>query len=200
MRRRGLLSRGAVLRSMAGTMDQCRSDRGGRRNQRLCVCGPEPDHVQGRDRHGAQAPQDRHGAQDPKEPKPPLTAKEAAAIAEGSGKGALVKKYSSVGTVVDITPAGKNVSATGVDAHLIVGKGKEAVNVIADVKHASPTKSGGEAPVRYSGKEKGVMSVRLIAHPSRITGNWFATSVRHVQTDCLIRRRLFTRSRVPRPG
>ena len=82
-----------------------------------------------------------------------MTAKEAAAIAEGSGKGALVKKYSSVGTVVDITPAG-NVSATGVDAHLIVGKGKEAVNVIADVKLASPTKSGGEAPVRYSGKEK----------------------------------------------
>ncbi len=50
----------------------------------------------------------------PTEPKPPLTAKEAAAIAEGSGKGALVKKYSSLGTVVDITPAGKNVSATGV--------------------------------------------------------------------------------------
>jgi RHS repeat-associated protein len=93
-------------------------------------------------------------ARPPAEPKPPLTAKEACAIAEESGKGALVKKYSSVGKVVDITPPGKNVSTTGVDAHLIVGKGKEAVNVIADVKHASPTKSGGLAPVRYSGKEK----------------------------------------------
>ncbi len=86
-------------------------------------------------------------------PQPPPTVKEQAAIAEDAGKAALVKKYSGIATVVDVTPA-KDVSANGVDAHLIVGKGNQAVNVIADTKFAGPDKHGKLAPENYTGKEK----------------------------------------------
>ena len=85
-------------------------------------------------------------------PQPPLTVKEQAAIAETAGQEALVKKYSAIDTVTNITPS-KDVSANGVDAHLIVGKGDRAINVIGDTKFAGPEKDGGLAPENYSGKE-----------------------------------------------
>jgi RHS repeat-associated protein len=82
---------------------------------------------------------------------PTLTPLEAASVAEESGKGALMAKYSKVAEVVDVTPV-KNVSANGVDAHLVAGKGPAAVNIIGDVKHANaPSKTGGS--LIYSGKE-----------------------------------------------
>lgn len=82
---------------------------------------------------------------------PTLTPLQAASAAEESGKGALVAKYSKVAEVVDVTPV-KNVSANGVDAHLVVGKGPAAVNIIGDVKHANaPSSTGGS--LIYSGKE-----------------------------------------------
>jgi len=82
---------------------------------------------------------------------PELTPLEAAAKAEEAGKAVLQSKYSNVGQVVDITPA-KNVSAKGVDVHLVVGQGKAAVNVIGDIKHANVASSSGGSLV-YSGKE-----------------------------------------------
>ena len=117
------LSRGEVLRAVDCAMAQCRSDRLAGGINVYAYADQNP--IMYRDENGTE-PLPPAEPKPPKEPKPPLTAKEAAAIAEGSGKGALVKKYSSLGTVVDITPAGKNVSATGVDAHLIVGQGEGA--------------------------------------------------------------------------
>lgn len=82
---------------------------------------------------------------------PGLTPLEAASVAEESGKSALVSKYAKVADVVDVTPV-KNVSANGVDAHLVVGKGPAAVNVIGDVKHANAPSATGGSQI-YSGKE-----------------------------------------------
>jgi RHS repeat-associated protein len=55
--------------------------------------------------------------------------------AEVTGVQALEAKYSRVGKVTNITPA-KQINTPGVDAHLIVGQGEAAVNVIGDVKYS----------------------------------------------------------------
>jgi RHS repeat-associated protein len=66
-----------------------------------------------------------------------------ASIAEAGYREALIKRFSSVGTVIDITPV-KDVNAPGVDAHIIVIRDKEVISVLGDNKHANvPTKSGG---------------------------------------------------------
>jgi RHS repeat-associated protein len=88
---------------------------------------------------------------------PELTSLEAAAIAEQSGVTALVAKYSSVDRVIDVTPFAKNVSTNGVDAHLVVGSGRGAVNVIGDVKHSNvPSATGGSH--MFSGEAGGRIS------------------------------------------
>ncbi|MEK8029255.1 SpvB/TcaC N-terminal domain-containing protein [Ideonella sp. DXS29W] len=64
------------------------------------------------------------------------------AVAEDTYRKELKGKWEKVGPVVDITPD-KHVYANGVDAHVVVGQGKSAVNVIGDNKHSNaPGKSG----------------------------------------------------------
>jgi len=57
------------------------------------------------------------------------------AIAEKAGVHAVEEKYRTIDKVTNITPP-KEINSPGVDAHLIVGKGQSATNVIVDAKYS----------------------------------------------------------------